>query len=85
MDATDIGVIVGGIATLAFITWFFFGQRRGELARLAAGGVQEVDQGTLEILTTFGSPARPRANSKQLYLTPNGRSGAKRSGAGRIE
>lgn len=43
MSTADIGVILGGLAAVVFVTWFFFGKRRAELALLGAGGVQEVN------------------------------------------
>jgi hypothetical protein len=29
MDATEIGVVVGGAALVAFVLWYFFGMRDG--------------------------------------------------------
>ena len=42
MDASEIGVIVGGIALIAFILWYFFGEREQVAAREDATGVQEI-------------------------------------------
>jgi hypothetical protein len=28
MDAAEIGVVVGGIAAIVFVLWYFFGGRR---------------------------------------------------------
>jgi plastocyanin domain-containing protein len=42
MDASEIGVIMGGAALIAFILWYFFGEREKAVARVAASGVQEV-------------------------------------------
>ncbi len=42
MDTSEIGVIVGGVALIAFIVWYFFGEREKAIAQVAASGVQEV-------------------------------------------
>ena len=42
MDASEIGVILGGIGAVAFILWYFFGERQGVAAEVAEGGVQEI-------------------------------------------
>ena len=42
MDASEIGVIVGGAALIAFIVWYFFGEREKAVAQVAASGVQEI-------------------------------------------
>jgi len=42
MDASEIGVIVGGVALIAFILWYFFGEREKAVAAEGAGGVQEI-------------------------------------------
>jgi plastocyanin domain-containing protein len=42
MDTSEIGVIVGGAALIAFIVWYFFGEREKAIAQVAASGVQEV-------------------------------------------
>ncbi len=42
MDTSEIGVIVGGAALIAFILWYFFGEREKAVAEVAASGVQEV-------------------------------------------
>jgi hypothetical protein len=28
MDAAEIGVVVGGVVAIAFVLWYFFGERR---------------------------------------------------------
>ena len=43
MDATEIGVVAGGAAAVAFVLWYFFGERERVAARVASGGVQEID------------------------------------------
>jgi plastocyanin domain-containing protein len=44
MDATDIGVILGGIAAIVWVNWYFFVAGRQPVAAAAgAGGVQEVE------------------------------------------
>ena len=42
MDASEIGVLVGGVAAVAFVLWYFFGPRRATAAAVTASGVQEV-------------------------------------------
>jgi plastocyanin domain-containing protein len=41
-DATEIGVIVGGLALIALTLWYFFGPRQRVVATTTAGGVQEI-------------------------------------------
>ncbi|HEV2762336.1 MAG TPA: cupredoxin domain-containing protein [Pyrinomonadaceae bacterium] len=43
MDTAEILVIVGGVALVAFVLWYFFGERERTSARVVEGGVQEVD------------------------------------------
>ena len=42
MDTTEIMVVVGGLATIALVLWYFFGEREAVAARAGAGGVQEI-------------------------------------------
>ena len=42
MNATEIIVLVAGIASIAFVLWYFFGERERVIASVGAGGVQEV-------------------------------------------
>ena len=42
MDVSEIGVIAGGAAVIAFILWYFFGEREMAEAREDAAGVQEI-------------------------------------------
>jgi plastocyanin domain-containing protein len=42
MDTSEIGVIVGGAALIAFIVWYFFGEREMAVVPVAASGVQEI-------------------------------------------
>ena len=42
MDATEIGVLIGGIVVIAFILWYFFGEREAVSAGVAESGVQEI-------------------------------------------
>ena len=42
MDASEIGVIVGGIAVILFLLWYFFGERQGVAAQVAENGMQEI-------------------------------------------
>ncbi len=43
MDTVEIAVVVGGIAAVLFLLWFFFGERASVAAETSAGGVQEID------------------------------------------
>jgi plastocyanin domain-containing protein len=42
MDTTEIIVVFGGLATIALVLWYFFGEREAVAAHAGAGGVQEV-------------------------------------------
>lgn len=42
MDATAIGVVVGGVLLIAFVLWYFFGQREAVAAQAGESGVQEI-------------------------------------------
>ncbi|MBD0327464.1 MAG: cupredoxin domain-containing protein [Pyrinomonadaceae bacterium] len=42
MDAVEITVIVGGIASIAFVLWYFFGERESVMASTGESGVQEI-------------------------------------------
>ncbi|MCE9565873.1 MAG: cupredoxin domain-containing protein [Planctomycetes bacterium] len=42
MDASEVSVIIGGIAAIAFVLWYFFGERERVAAIVDSGGVQEV-------------------------------------------
>jgi plastocyanin domain-containing protein len=42
MDTTEIFVVIGGIALIAFVLWYFFGEREAASAELSEGGVQEI-------------------------------------------
>lgn len=42
MDATEIAVVAGGTALIAFVLWYFFGERERVTASTTAGGVQEI-------------------------------------------
>lgn len=43
MDSTQIAVIIGGIATIAFVVWYFFGERKRTAASVTEAGVQEIN------------------------------------------
>lgn len=43
MDSTQIAVIVGGLATIAFVLWYFFGERKRTAASVTETGVQEIN------------------------------------------
>ena len=43
MDAVEVGVVVGGAAAIAFVLWYFFGEREGVAASAGEGGVQEIN------------------------------------------
>ena len=42
MDASEIGVVTGGIASIGFVLWYFFGEREATAATVTEGGVQGV-------------------------------------------
>jgi len=42
MDTTEIIVIVGGVLAIAFVLWYFFGEREATQASIGASGVQEI-------------------------------------------
>lgn len=42
MDSTEIAVIAVGIASIAFVIWYFFGERESVAASVNEGGTQEV-------------------------------------------
>ncbi len=42
MDTAGWGVLVGGVALIALVLWYFFGEREAVRAEAAAGGVQAV-------------------------------------------
>ncbi len=42
MDATEIAVLVGGIAAISFVLWYFFGERESVAASVGETGVQEI-------------------------------------------
>ncbi|MBW3635274.1 MAG: cupredoxin domain-containing protein [Armatimonadetes bacterium] len=42
MDTAQIGVLMGGLALIAFTLWFFFGPRASEKAAVGASGAQEI-------------------------------------------
>ena len=42
MDTSEIIVVIGGIAGIAFVLWYFFGEKQGVAAVVGTGGVQEV-------------------------------------------
>ena len=43
MDSIEIAVIAGGICSIAFVIWYFFGERDLVAASVGEGGVQEVE------------------------------------------
>lgn len=43
MDTTEIIVIIGGAALIAFVLWYFFGEREATAAEVGAGGAQEIN------------------------------------------
>jgi plastocyanin domain-containing protein len=42
MDTSEIAVVVGGVAAIAFVLWYFFGPRERVAASVGTGGVQEI-------------------------------------------
>lgn len=43
MDATEISVTIGGISLIAFVLWYFFGEREAVAAKIGNGGTQEIE------------------------------------------
>ena len=43
MDTAEVGVVIGGLALVAFILWYFFGPRERVAAAATDAGVQEVN------------------------------------------
>ncbi len=43
MDTTEIAVVTGGIIAVAFVLWYFFGERERTAASLTESGVQEIN------------------------------------------
>lgn len=42
MDTTEIIVLVAGLLAIAFVLWYFFGERESVAATVAESGVQEI-------------------------------------------
>jgi plastocyanin domain-containing protein len=42
MDSTEIAVVTGGITLIVFVLWYFFGERKGAVARIGPDGVQRI-------------------------------------------
>jgi plastocyanin domain-containing protein len=42
VDATEIVVVAGGIIGIAFVLWYFFGERERVAATVGESGVQEI-------------------------------------------
>jgi plastocyanin domain-containing protein len=42
MDTKEIFVLIGGVAAIAFVLWYFFGPRQAVAASVGQAGVQEV-------------------------------------------
>lgn len=43
MDTSEIGVLLGGVALIGLIVWYFFGTREQVVAAVRETGLQEVD------------------------------------------
>ena len=43
MDTTEIAVVVAGVALVALVLWYFFGERERVAARTSGDGAQEID------------------------------------------
>ena len=42
MDTTEITVVIGGVALIAFVLWYFFGERERAAATVGESGAQEI-------------------------------------------
>ena len=42
MDTAEIAVVIGGVAAIGFVLWYFFGERRGATAAVGQSGAQEI-------------------------------------------
>ena len=42
MDTTEIVVIISGVALIAFVLWYFFGEREAAAAIVGESGAQEI-------------------------------------------
>ena len=43
MDTTEIIVVAGGVALIAAVLWYFFGEREQVAAAMSASGTQEIN------------------------------------------
>ncbi len=43
MEPIEIGVVVACLVLIVFVLWYFFGERETVVAKMAEGGVQEID------------------------------------------
>ncbi len=43
MDMAEIIVVIGGVSLIAFVLWYFFGEREATAAVVNEAGVQEID------------------------------------------
>ncbi|HEV2708124.1 MAG TPA: cupredoxin domain-containing protein [Pyrinomonadaceae bacterium] len=43
LDATEIAVLSGGVALVALVLWYFFGEREAFTAKVGERGLQEVN------------------------------------------
>ena len=42
LDGAEVAVVLGGVALVGFVLWYFFGPREGVAAATTASGVQEI-------------------------------------------
>jgi plastocyanin domain-containing protein len=42
LDSTEIAVVVGGVALISLVLWYFFGERESVAASFTEEGVQEI-------------------------------------------
>ncbi len=42
MDTTEILVVIGGVALIVFVLWYFFGEREAAAATVGESGTQEI-------------------------------------------
>jgi len=55
MDTTEITVVIGGVALIVFVLWYFFGEREQAAAETNEAGLQQI-----KLTVKGGCPIRRR-------------------------